>query len=363
MIKSLRFIGAFFFLFSIAGMINGCRADSQNEVKDIFREDENSNRRRQANTDDLLWTIKMNGCTGSLLSPDYMLTANHCGPRAGERYTSGSALKNGGRSDITVEQVVESSQRLDFAILKIRWNGTRPADQRFPPKIATSPSDLSMGRGSNQGDELFAVGFPADKQLRATYSEGRAKEVRGSDLRYNVGIINGNSGGAVWRKNDNMLVSLTSGGPNAFNQGSWRGSSKDDANHWNHGAAIWIVYSNSRVLKDIFPDGNNRFVEPGEGDDDPIGKDLFVAIEDQNLWSATGADADQVIVCIGGEVANCTTSANDGTMVYKNSQNGRKLFKIDQDMAFSDKMDLTFVSFDSNGKRLSAIKIQLNEKG
>src|SRR5690606_13275622 len=141
----------------------GCnppKTDSQ--AQDIFTQDTDGIRRRKAAGDELLWTIDMGGCTGHLIAPDYMMTAAHCSPRAGASYRSGASIQSGGRSDITVEQVVESDRQLDYAIMKIRWNGERPANQKFPPRVATQASDLKMGMRDGEGEIIFTVGFPGD---------------------------------------------------------------------------------------------------------------------------------------------------------------------------------------------------------
>jgi V8-like Glu-specific endopeptidase len=265
---------------------------SGSDTNDIFRQDAgdgNGNaRRHKATAAEMLWTVSMGGCTGHLLSPDYMMTAAHCTPAANARYRSGSAIAKGQTStDITVQQVVELDPTLDYAIMKISWAaGAMPKDQRFPPLVATDPSDVVTGTGPSDGDALFTVGFPGDKTSTwgVTYAEGFAKEKAGDKLVYNIGIINGNSGGGVWRKKDNMLVSLTNGGPHVLGAFGWDTSDVADANAWNYGVGMWNVYAASATLRDIFPNGRNRYAKPGSGGNGSTGAvaKVFAALGDES---------------------------------------------------------------------------------
>lgn len=244
----------------------GCGQPSENgsTLHDIFTQD-TGQRRHKATNEEMLWTISMNGCTGHLLNTQYMMTANHCSPTVGATYTSGSSLAKGAGKDITVASKTECNSSLDFCILKITWkNGTAPADQNFPPKIATAASQVVVSTQADQGDFIFTVGFPGD-QKGATYAEGQLKKVQGNNLVYNMGIINGNSGGGVWRKSDKMLVSLTNNGPNALNQSGWNNNDVNDSTHWNYGAGMWNAYNASSTLKTIFPNGVNAETPPGGG--------------------------------------------------------------------------------------------------
>ena len=87
------------------------KSHQRSSTNDIFREDDGDEstgnaRRHPATANEKLWTINMGGCTGHLIAPDYMMTANHCGPSSGARYTSGYAQTKGQRGDITVTQVM-----------------------------------------------------------------------------------------------------------------------------------------------------------------------------------------------------------------------------------------------------------------
>ncbi len=195
-------------------------SENSSTLQDIFTQD-TGQRRHKATKEEMLWTIDMGGCSGHLLNTQYMMTANHCSPKAGATYRSGSALAKGGVKDITVASKAECNADLDYCILKIDWkNGAAPTDQLFPAKIATAENQVKASPQADKGDFVFTVGFPGD-QPSATYSEGQLKETSGSKLVYNMGIINGNSGGGVWRKSDKMLVSLTNSGPTGLGDAGW----------------------------------------------------------------------------------------------------------------------------------------------
>jgi V8-like Glu-specific endopeptidase len=324
----------------------GCSEEPTAETRDIFRDDEGGTRRRQAKDDERLWTITMNGCTGHLIAPELMMTANHCRPQAGARYTSGYSINSRKGQDITVTRVEESSAQLDYAIMRIQWPQGKAQAQKFPPLVATQASDIAVSRNPNQGDELFTVGFPGDKlsSWGATYAEGNAKEVRGALLRYNIGIINGNSGGGVWRKRDKMLVSLTNGGPRILNQAGWNGNDTNDANAWNHGAAMWNVYAQSTILKDVFPNGKNRFVAAGTdaGAFLAIGSADRGAADTYYLLFAVPAGSRNVSYC--ESVAQCQNSSpgfNVGK--YIADKNGMQIYRTATPINLRNRLNLSVV--------------------
>ena len=259
--------GALWAVFILAA---GCgRPAGSSSVEDIYTEDQGdvdagSSRRHPATVDEIVWTISMSGCTGHLIGPQHMMTANHCSPRVGDRYRSGAALQGGGGYDIKVTRVTEKHENLDYAILEIEWTGGYPKKQRFPARVPVQASEVTASFDAGKGDEIFTIGFPADKgRWGATFSTGRLLGTEEDHLYYNMGIINGNSGGGVWRGRDNMLVSLTNNGPRAYQQPGWDQAdvnSRKLKDH-NHGTAMWMIYRQSAKLKELFPGGKNKFYD------------------------------------------------------------------------------------------------------
>ena len=249
----------------------GRKSASITSVNDIFENDEQT--RHLASHDEAVWTVftgretasTLSICTGSMLTEKYLLTASHCHPQRGDKFRSGSSIANGGGQDLQVIGIVEESTSYDYAIAEIRWlSGVAPADQKFIPGISTSASDLVTGR-DGASTKLMTVGFPADKNLDfprtmkpvPAYAEGYAKAYGNEKLYYNIGSINGNSGGAVLRADDHCLVSLTNGGAHNYGQGGWDHNDPEDRDAWNFGAAMHLAYTNSVILPQIFVNGVN----------------------------------------------------------------------------------------------------------
>ncbi len=312
----------------------------------------------------------MSGCTGHLISPDYMMSANHCSPKAGARYKSGYADAKGLKSDIVVTELIESGAALDFAIMKITWSSGYPKDQKFPPRIATKSSDLSFSRDAGTGDVLFTVGYPQDKfnSWGATYAEGQAKVTQGNRLYYDIGIINGNSGGGVWRKSDKMLVSLTNGGSHALGQSGWNTASVTSSANWNFGPPIWVIYENSKILKDIFPEGKNRFAtttEPQSSNDisvligsaDNSGADIFT------LYFSAPATSSALYFCNVATVASCNNAATGYTRaaVIK-TKDGRSYFQATSSTALSDGMHLAIIAADNSNNKIANRTVKFDAK-
>src|SRR5690606_13636937 len=90
------------------------------------------------------------------------------------------------------------------------------------------------------------------------------------------------SGGPVYRSSDQMLVSLTNDGPRPMGQPGWNRSNKDRSQDWNFGIGLWEIYARSKILKDIFPNGKNRFAQNNERNNPLLNnsKQVFAAIED-----------------------------------------------------------------------------------
>ncbi len=224
---------------------------------DIFRND--SQTRVSAAKNDIRWTVRMGGCTGSMLSTKYLLTANHCSPRVGATYTSGGCLELGCTGDLKVVRIAERNSNFDYNIVEMAWSRVDSRwRQRYTPKVQTREDEVMVGK-DGQATPLFTVGFPTDKNA-AMHATGYAKGRSGDYLQYNVASINGNSGGAIWKSDDFTLVSQTNHGPHQFGAPGWNNNDPENSRAWNGGPRMNLVYHQSAILKEIFPDGKNTRV-------------------------------------------------------------------------------------------------------
>lgn len=259
-----------------AGILSSCGVETGEQgqigsfLGDIYTADNDPERRHKATAEEILWTVKIDGCTGSLLTPTLLLTADHCGTGAGDTFTSGSALLKAGDGkatpDIEVMDILEFDKKYDYAILEISWMNAEqkmPADQKMPSGIATKREDYVVSKEADQGDEVFTVGFPVDKRKwGATFAKGQLKEHKDQFVRYNVGIINGNSGGPIFRMSDKLLISQTNGGRKAHGMPGWNNNDVNNPKAWNVGGILAEVYQKSDLLKKIYPEGKNPHYKP-----------------------------------------------------------------------------------------------------
>ena len=244
----------------LLGSACGGKGAEDSKLGDIYKNDVQT--RHKATPEERAWVVNVGGCSGSMLNAKLLLTANHCQPQVGARYTTGAASNVGRSQDLVVERVAEANSQIDFSIVEVKWQSGAPTPgQKYTPFISTKASDLVFGR-DGVGSKLFTVGFPVDKNSwGATYAEGYAKKYEDNYMLYNVGSINGNSGGAVWRAQDKMLVGQTNFGPHSHGQPGWDNNEPENPAAWNGGGAMYKALQASATLRDIFPNGNNRFVD------------------------------------------------------------------------------------------------------
>lgn len=228
------------------------------EVRDVFEPD----LRRDAEIPEMRWTVNVGGCSGSMLTPSHVLTANHCSPQVGARYTSGGCYALGDcKNDLVVTKRTECNSTLDYCIVEVKGSNAAAIEaQRYPPKIVTDMNEVKFGKDAD-ATSLFTVGFPADLSGRPIFSPGFAKRLDSDSVLYNLGSINGNSGGAVFRNEDYALVTMTNFGTHAFNQPGWNHNDPDDEGAWNGGGRMDKIYAQSATLKRLFPNGKNPLVD------------------------------------------------------------------------------------------------------
>jgi hypothetical protein len=148
---------------------------------------------------------------------------------------------------------------------------------------------------------------------------------------------------------------LTNGGPRALGQSGWNQGRLDNPGSWNHGAAMWKIYAVSSVLKDIFPNGRNRFVT-----DSPIQTEqpLWVMLH-PSTNAGTIVDVSvpshvaSVLVCFGQKTCDASTP---GAMEFalNGDISGRRLFRSQAALSFVSGQAVTFATVDSAGAPVGA---------
>lgn len=203
--------------------------------------------RSPANRDQMRWGVNLGYCSGVMLNPHYLLTAGHCLPQVGAHYTSGACQSFGCRDDLRVRAVVEIATDPDYAIAEVEWQDDSAWHfQNYVEKIARQPGDYAVGIN------VYTVGFPVDKP-GPQYAKGQITKIEAGKLKYNIGTINGNSGGPILREQDGALLGLTNSGPKEFGEPGWDKAEPDNPWHWNSGPRLDQVREKSPLLQKLFP--------------------------------------------------------------------------------------------------------------
>lgn len=336
-------------------------------LKDVYRIDigkdgKGTVRRHEAGLQEINWTIRAPGCSGILLNPSLVLTASHCKLAAGATLSSGFAVATRSEPDIVVESVVEQNRSLDYSIVSVKWTRPMPSQQTFPPWIAIEPEQVFASQLKDQGDLLFSVGFPDDKarQWSGTYSQGQAKTIEGSRMTFNIGLINGNSGGAVLKKDNLMLVAIAIGGNKRFGEAGWDQADADNPKDWNFGTTTWAIYNTSKALQKAFPNGRNEFLK----DSNLPRTSLYLSVEDKNsLVRVSGnIETDSVLLCAPGTYPCNKESPGVIKMEYEGHKSGRRFYtQTLSEQALSGKAELAvgLVALDKNGTKIGSRHIRL----
>ncbi len=245
---------------------------------------------------------------------------------------------------------------------KLRWLTSIPKQIKYPPRIATSAEDVFSSPSPNQGDELFTVGFPDDRDgvWRATYAEGQAKVINNHQLYFNIGIINGSSGGGVLKKESLMLVSLANGGRKILGETGWNTADVDDFQAWNFGTALWQIYERSALLKMLFPSGVNAELNGSFQAKTQIYLSVSGEGSTASLWIAASLQAEDLVIC-PGFVKNCRAGLAEGERLKSGkSLQGRAFFQSKQS---PEKLkSMTISAFDKSGNLIGQRQVLL-ERG
>lgn len=161
----MRYLTRFVWLLAISTSLFSCRKlQTSSAIKNIYSSDETDiSRRHEATALEINWTIHAGGCSGVLISPTLILTANHCALKVGSKIKSGWSVLTRSDADIEVSQVLEANTTLDYMIVAVKWLTPMPSSQTFPPFVATDSNEIYNSRLLDDGDRIFTVGFPTTK--------------------------------------------------------------------------------------------------------------------------------------------------------------------------------------------------------
>lgn len=220
------------------------------------------------------------GCSASALTPNTLITAEHC-----SALTTGYFELDSSKTFKIVKILdVSSHYEGDVMVAQIAWtDGAAPTLLLYPRELANTESQLKFGSDS-EATPLFSLGYPRDLEKRATYSSGFLKTTKlypsfsvadpythqavraALYLRVNVPLINGNSGGPVYTANY-KLVGIVSNGTAPVSDEEMKSPSYNSQNplYWNQLGALYFLYPQMKTLQTIFPNGVNPNVnENGE---------------------------------------------------------------------------------------------------
>lgn len=331
-------------------------------LKDIYSADDSDKlRRHEATALEINWTTRPAGCSSILLSPTLVMTAHHCKLQAGAKLQSGWSVLSDGNPDLVVDSVLEDDPALDYTIAEIHWTSPMPSGQTFPPFVATDPSDIFTSQVKDQGDFIFTVGFPADKAKvwKGTYAEGQVKYLNGPKIYFNVGVINGNSGGGVLRKENNMLVAIALGGSKAYREAGWDQKSVDDSASWNFGTATWAIYPVSAVLKKQFPHGKNIYFGETFFPKTKVYLSLHSDGSNTNLKVAASHESESILLCPKA-VYPCSKATSGAELLTLDlAASGRRFYSRQKPLSKNELEQLSLVAYDKAGQIIGQRRITL----
>jgi V8-like Glu-specific endopeptidase len=335
-------------------------------LKNIYSDDDtDSSRRHEATAREVNWTVKASGCSGILLSPTLVLSANHCNLKAGSQMRSGWSVYTRGPIDLVVQEVLEANADLDYAIARVRFTSPMPSAQTFPPYIATRAEELYASSTRSEGDRLFTVGFPDDKarEWTMTYAEGQLKTEDAKRIYFNVGVINGNSGGGLLKKENAMLVGIAVGGSKAYNEAGWNQNSLDEAGNWNFGTPTWAIYQVSPVLQEQFPGGRNKYF----GDIFLAKTQIFLSLTASDggaeLKVSAGLDSQTLLLCPAMVYPCSKTTSGVKALSLTVTGSGRRFYAASGVIPKDELSTLGLVALDKDDKVIGQRKVALQSKG
>ena len=227
------------------------------------------------------------GCSASALTPDTIITAEHCIELGVDGFDL-SLTKGYFEFDTTQTFTVITQKKIvkpvdvsshyanDVMILKIKWtNGAAPTSLRYPHELVNSESQLKFGIDSD-ASRLFALGYPHDLDRRATYSYGYLKDkdlkkrsagkvdpythdqtLESLYLKVNIPLTHGNSGGPIYTENFKLVGIVDAGSLTSDLEKESPDYNSQNPLFWNHVGALYFLYPQMKSLQAIFPNGIN----------------------------------------------------------------------------------------------------------
>lgn len=174
---------------------------------------------------------------------------------------------------------------------------------------------------------------------------------------FNIGMINGNSGGGILLKENNMLVGIAIGGTKAYEDAGWNKNSVDDSKTWNFGTATWAIYPVSATLKKQFPKGKNIYF----GDSFFPRTKVYLSLKNNGtgikLRVATNHESETLLLC-PKDVYPCTpTTKGAEALTLEEAAVGRRFYARSKELSKSDLEQLSLVAYDKAGKRIGQRRI------
>jgi len=159
------------------------------------------------------WYVKLNGCGGTLIAPDTVITAKHCGKQLKTKakiglYRKGDP-KNGGKRRVEEIRVVRAIKHpsWDLQILKLERRSTFKPIKLFTGKLERGQRLAAFGFGNTIGGVSSAPEFLQGAVFFYEKEGARPGIIRASN-RPNVAVCHGDSGGPLV-SNGRLVATIT----------------------------------------------------------------------------------------------------------------------------------------------------------